>query len=245
MAVEWRDEGLLLAARRHGEGAAILDILTAEHGRHAGVAPGGGSRRMAPVLQPGAQLQVEWRARLEEHMGAWRVDPIRSRAAALMGDRRALAAMGALSALCLAFLPEREPLPDLYARTLALVDALGRDAAWPALYALWEVELLGELGYGLDLSECAATGGNDALVWVSPRSGRAVSASAGEPYAGRLLPLPGFWLGEPWTERQIADSLRTTGFFLGRRAAPAVGREDAPEARARLVRLFPAADRGA
>jgi len=235
MTVQWRDEGLLLAARRHGEGAAILDILTAEHGRHAGVAPGGGGRRMAPVLQPGAQLQVEWRARLEEHMGAWRVDPIRSRAAALMSDRRALAAMGAVSALCLAFLPEREPAPELYARTLALVDALGRDAGWPALYAFWELELLGELGFGLDLSECAATGGNDALIWVSPRSGRAVSASAGEPYAQRLLPLPGFWLGEPWDETQVAASLRTTGFFLAERAAPAVGRDKLPEARARLV----------
>ncbi|MEM1316592.1 MAG: DNA repair protein RecO [Pseudomonadota bacterium] len=238
MALEWRDEGILLSARRHGESAAILEILTAEHGRHAGVAPGGGSRRQAPILQPGAQLQVEWRARLEEHIGSWRVDPIRSRAAALMADRKALAAMGALGALCLAFLPEREPLPELYARTLTLVDALGREEGWEALYALWELELLSELGFGLDLSECAATGGNDQLVWISPRSGRAVSAAAGAPYEDRLLPLPGFWFGAPPLPGAVSASLRTTGFFLAERAAPAFGRDALPEARARLVALL-------
>lgn len=240
MAVTWRDEGLLLSARRHGEGGAILQVFTAEHGLHAGVAPGGGSRRMAPLLQPGAQLQVEWRARLESHMGSWRAEPVRSRAAAILGDRRALAAMGAVSALLAAFLAEREPHPSLYASTLRLVDALGTDADWPALYALWELELLGELGFGLDLSRCAATGGLQELVWISPKSGRAVSRAAGEPYADRLLPLPGLFLGTPCgTEAEIAEALRATGHFLAAWAAPAFGRERPPEARARLAALFP------
>jgi DNA repair protein RecO (recombination protein O) len=175
--IRWRDEGLLLAVRRHGEGAAILEVFTEAHGRHAGVAPGGGSRRQAPLLQPGAQLSVEWSARLEGHIGSWRAEPIRSRAAALMGDRAVLAAMGAVAALILAFLPEREPHPALYARTVALADALGDDPDWPALYALWELALLSELGFGLDLSCCAATGATQELIYVSPKSGRAVSSS--------------------------------------------------------------------
>jgi DNA repair protein RecO (recombination protein O) len=240
LAVTWRDEGLLLSARRHGEGGAILQVFTAQHGLHAGVAPGGGSRRMAPLLQPGAQLQVEWRARLESHMGSWRAEPVRSRAAAIMGDRRALAAMGAVSALLAAFLAEREPHPSLYASTLRLVDALGTDPDWPALYALWELELLGELGFGLDLSRCAATGGLQELVWISPKSGRAVSRAAGTPYADRLLPLPGLFLGTPrGTEAEIAEALRATGHFLAAWAAPAFGRDRPPAARARLAALFP------
>lgn len=243
MAAAWRDEGLLLAVRRHGEGGALLEILTAEHGRHAGLAPGGGSRRMAPVLQPGAQLSVEWRARLEEHLGSWRVEPARSRAAAIMSDRRSLAAMGAISALLVAFLPEREPCPSLYARTLQLVDALGADPDWPALYALWELALLGELGYGLDLFECAATGAsgpNADLAWISPRTGRAVSREAGGPWSDRLLPMPRLFLGDPTHgEPDIALALRATGHFLDARVAPAFHRRAAPEARARLVALFP------
>ncbi|WP_339950890.1 DNA repair protein RecO [uncultured Albimonas sp.] len=242
MATTWRDEGLLLAVRRHGEGAAILEVLTAEHGRHAGVAPGGGSRRMAPVLQPGAQLSVEWRARLEEHMGSWRVEPARSRAAAIMSDRRSLSAMGAISALLVSFLPEREPHPELYARTLQLVDALGTDADWPALYALWELGLLRELGYGLDLSCCAVTGAagpNADLAWISPRTGRAVSREAGGPWSDRLLPMPRLFLGDPrHDEADIAAALRATGHFWDAQVAPAFNRRAAPEARARLVALF-------
>ncbi len=238
--MDWRDEGLLLSVRRHGEGAAILEIFTALHGRHAGVAPGGGSRRMAPLLQPGAQLSVEWRARLEEHIGSWRVEPARSRAAQIMSDRRALAAIGAVAAL-LAWLPEREPHPALYARTQTLADALGASPDWPALYALWELHLLAELGFALDLSACAATGTTEDLAWISPRTGRAVSAAAGAPYADRLIPLPSLFQGRaPETEADVARALRATRHFLDRRAAPALGHERAPAARARLAALFDA-----
>lgn len=235
--IRWRDEGLLLSVRRHGEGAAILEVFTEGHGRHAGVAPGGGSRRQAPLLQPGAQLSVEWSARLEAHIGSWRAEPVRSRAAALMGDRAALAAMGSVAALSLAFLPERAPHPALYARTVALADALGEDPDWPALYALWELALLSELGFGLDLSSCAATGTTEDLAWISPRSGRAVSREAGAPWAARLLPLPRLFLGQGEAP-DVAAALRVTGHFLDARAAPAFGLERAPEARARLVRLI-------
>lgn len=224
---------MLLTARRHGEGAAVLELLTARHGRHLGLCRGGGSRRMAPLLQPGAQLSVEWTARLADQLGTYRAEPLKSRADAILSDRAAPAAAGAVAAMLHAFLPEREPAPAIYAATVALFDHLGTDPEWPELYAIWEMGLLAELGYGLDLTRCAATGSMQELVWVSPKSGRAVSRSAGEPYADRLLPLPGFLRGV--SGGRVQDGMNVTGWFLERWAAPAVGMERLPEARARLV----------
>jgi DNA repair protein RecO (recombination protein O) len=236
--VDWRDEGILLAARRHGESAAIIEVLTAAHGRHAGVVRGGGGRRLAPVLQPGAHLSVEWSARLQEHIGSFRVDPIRLHAAAIMADRAALVALGSVTALIAATLPERDPHPDLYARSLALVEALAAAPDWPARYAAWELALLAELGFGLDLTRCAATGAAEDLVWVSPRSGGAVSRTAGTPWADRLLPLPAF-LRAGWTDppptAEIAAALALTGHFLDARVAPTLARGALPPARARAV----------
>lgn len=232
--MDWRDEGVLLTMRRHGESAAIIDVFTAAHGRHAGVVRGGASRRMAPLLQPGAQLTVEWRARLEEHIGSFRVEPVRSRAADLMADGDALAAMGSVAALLTAFLAEREPHADLYAATVSLLDGLGRDAGWPAAYVGWELALLLEIGFPLDLSACAATGATEDLAWVSPRTGRAVSRAAGAPYADRMLPLPKFLLGGPVEAAGVAAGLRLTGHFLKSWAAPAVGAHAPPAARERL-----------
>ncbi len=234
--MDWRDEGALLTVRRHGESAAIIEVFTPEHGRHAGVVRGGGSRRMAPVLQPGAQLSVEWRARLEEHLGAFRVEPLRSRAAAMMSDRRAPAAMASVAALLTAYLPEREAHPALYAQTVHLLDALGEAADWPHLYAAWELALLGELGFGLDLTACAATGSAEELVYVSPKSGAAVSREAGAPYRDRMLPLPGFLVGRE--DGTMAEALRLTGYFLQHRAAAAFGKAAPPAARGRLADLF-------
>jgi DNA repair protein RecO (recombination protein O) len=237
--LEWSAEGLLLAVRRLGEGDAIIEVLTAEHGRHAGVVKGGAGRRLGPVLQPGAQLQIEWRARLEEHIGTARVEPMRSRAAGIMAEGGRLAALTSATALLCAFLPEREAHPALYATTVGLCDALERAPDWARHYALWELGLLTELGFGLSLERCAATGATDDLTWVSPRSGRAVSRSAGAPYAHRLLPLPGFLCegGDP-DAAALRDALRLTGWFLEHRAAPAFGLEAAPPARARLVARF-------
>ena len=149
--MDWRDEGILIAARRHGESSAIVELLTRGHGRHAGVVRGGAGRRMTPVLQPGARLSVEWTARLEDHIGTFRVDPIASRTAAIMADGAALAALGAMTALVAATLPERDAHPELYGRCLELVEALGAAPDWAARYAAWELALLAELGFGLDL----------------------------------------------------------------------------------------------
>lgn len=232
----WSAEALLLATRRLGEGDAIVELFTAEHGRHAAVVKGGGGRRLGPVLQPGATLAVEWRARLEAHIGTARVEPVRSRAGAIMADAGRLAALGSACALLCAFLPEREPHAGLHAATLALCDTLAGPGPWAEAYARWEVGLLADLGFGLSLEACAATGVRQGLVWVSPRSGCAVSAAAGAPYADRLLPLPGFLAGQGGADAAaVAAALRLTGWFLDNRAAPAFGLSGVPEARGRLV----------
>ncbi len=235
--MEWRDEGVLLSVRKHGEGSAIIEVFTKRHGRHAGLVRGGGARKMAPILQPGAQLSVEWKARLEDHLGSYTVDPIKSRAVQIMGDRGALAAMGMVSALLCLGLPEREENTSLYARTIDLVDALGEAADWPARYALWENALLADMGFGLDLTQCAATGVTQDLIYVSPRSGRAVSREGGKEFADLMLPLPRFLrMDDPIEETApVIEALRTTGHFIETWLMPALGRNKSPSARERLI----------
>lgn len=234
----WRAEALLLSTRRLGEADAIAQFLTREHGRVAAVVKGGAGRRLGPTLQPGDTLQVDWRARLEEHIGTARVESARARAGAIMVEADALMALGAACALLTAFLPERAPHPGLWRGTVALFDALAAGSDWSRVYALWELALLDELGFGLDLSACAATGAREDLTWVSPKSGRAVGAGPGAPYADRLLPLPAFLRGGAPEQGDVAAALRLTGFFIERRVAPAFGLEGAPAARARLAERF-------
>ncbi len=238
--MDWRDEGILLAVRAHGESSAIIETLTREHGRHAGLVRGARGAKLAPVLQPGTQLALDWRARLAEHLGHFRIEPVRSRAAAIMADRTALAALNAIGALLVTLLPEREPNPEVYHRTVALADALAEGTwDWPARYAHWELALLTALGFGLDLSACSATGATEDLVYVSPRTGRAVCHDAGGAWADKLLPLPAFLIGRGAVSiGAVREALRMTGFFLEHRACPALGRDALPEARARLTRLL-------
>ncbi|WP_293576907.1 DNA repair protein RecO [Phaeobacter sp.] len=234
--MEWRDQGILLKIRRHGESSAILDVFTIEHGRHAGVVRGGASRKMAPVLQPGAQLDLLWRARLEDHLGSYQTELIRSRAASAMSSRLALAGLNAVTSLLAFALPDREPHPDLYGRSERLLDLLGQDDIWPLAYLHWEMALLEDLGFGLDLSSCAVTGRQDNLIYVSPKSGRAVCAEAAGDWADRLLPLPAVLRGEGEAENlEIAAALSTTGFFLQNRLAPSLGQLPVPEARGRFL----------
>jgi DNA repair protein RecO (recombination protein O) len=180
---------------------------------------------------------VEWRARLDEHLGAFRVDLIAARTAAIMEDRAALAALGSATALIAAALPERDAHPTLYRKSLELVEALARTADWPARYAAWELALLAELGFGLDLGRCAVTGATDGLAWVSPKSGRAVGRAAAAGWEDRLLALPAFlregWEAPPGAE-EVAAALRLTGFFLQARVAPGLAR-GLPGARGRAV----------
>lgn len=237
--MEWRDHGILLSMRRHGESSAIIDVFTEEHGRHAGVVRGGASRRMAPVLQPGAQLDVTWRARLEDHLGSYHAEPLRSRAAAALSGRLALAGLNAVTALLAFCLPEREPHPDLYMRSERLLDLLEHEDLWPLAYLQWELALLEEVGFGLDLSACAVTGRLAGLAFVSPKTGRAVSREGAGEWADRLLPLPPVLLGQGDAgDTEILQALRTTGYFLETHLAPSLGSHPLPEARGRLMDLL-------
>ncbi len=233
--MDWRDEGVVLSARRHGESAAIIEVLTARHGRHGGVVRGGGSRRVMPLLQPGAQLDLTWRARLDEHLGAFTVEPLASRAH-LMADRAALAGLNAVCALLIHALPEREAHPVLYPATQALLEAMA-GPGWGLDYLQWELLLLEELGFGLDLSRCAVTGATEGLAHVSPRTGRAVTAAGAGGLADRLLPLPPCLRGGPADAAGLAQGLALTGHFLTRELG--AGRP-LPEARARLVAVLSA-----
>lgn len=236
--MDWRDEGVLLAVRRHGETSSIIEVFTLGHGRHAGIVHGGASRRLAPLLQPGAQLDVTWRARLDEHLGSYAVEPLRSRAG-LMSDRLALAGLNSVCALLTFLLPEREAHAALYRASIGLLDRIGAGEGWAADYLRWELGLLEEMGYGLDLSSCAVTGSRDDLAYVSPKSGRAVARAAAGEWVDRLLPLPACLLGQgPAGAGDIADGLRLTGYFLEHRIAPEMGSRPLPEARRRLVTLL-------
>lgn len=235
--MDWRDEGIVLVVRKHGETSVIAEVLTAVHGRHAGVVRGGVSRKLKPILQPGNQLQVEWSARLETHLGAFKIEPLKSRAAQVMGDRCALEGLNAICALASFCLGEREPAPAIYALTQSLLDEIGLHDAWPVKYARWEAQLLGYLGYGLDLENCAGTGQDTDLIYVSPNTGRAVSAQAGAPYADRLLPLPKLLKDESdtGTTEEVLKSLRTTGHFFQSSVAPVLGKDKLPPARERFI----------
>ncbi|MGH1369632.1 MAG: DNA repair protein RecO [Maritimibacter sp.] len=237
--MEWRDQGALLSVRKHGETSVIVEVFTADHGRHAGVVRGGTSRKIAPMLQPGAQLDLTWRARLQDHLGVFSVEPVKSRAAAVMSDRLALAGLNAMTALLMFALPEREVHPQLYDKTISMLDLLGQPEPWPVGYLQWEIALLEALGYGLDLSECAATGTKDDLIYVSPRSGRAVSRGGAGEWADRMLPLPPELLGHVTEDLAgVGDGLKTTGHFLLTSLAMAQGNTPIPDARARFVDLI-------
>ncbi|HZF35659.1 MAG TPA: DNA repair protein RecO [Candidatus Angelobacter sp.] len=245
--IEWSDDGIVLSARRHGESAAIVSLLTRVHGRHAGIVLGGAGRRARGVYEPGNRVAATWRARLSEHLGHYACELAESRAAALLDDALRLAALTSATALLDAALPEREPHARLYDSLDALVAQLcDPPTSWPALYVRFELDLLTELGFGLDLSRCAATGRSDDLAYVSPKTGRAVSTAAGEPYRDRLLSLPPF-LTRPAangiSSADILNGLRLTGFFLeqhvfAHQPVPSTGRGLLPAPRDRLIAIL-------
>lgn len=222
--MEWRDEGLIIGVKKHGETSLILEAMTRAHGRHLGLVRGGRSRKMQPLLQVGNQAEFVWRARLEEHLGTFAVEATELRAARVMAHAESLHALGLMAAL-LRLLAERDPHPALFATANLIADHLDEPRLLPALLVRLEVEILAETGFGLDLQRCAATGVSADLIYVSPRSGRAVCAAAGQAYRDRLLPLPGFLLdqgdfGEGNAKgpsaAEIRDGFRLTEFFLAR-----------------------------
>jgi len=233
--MEWRDECILLASRPLGEGTALIELFSGLHGRYGGALRGGASRKMAPLLQPGAQLDATWRARLDSQLGSFTVEPLRGRAGALLSDRLALLGLGAVCALTRYALPERQPYPEFYRHTVAVLDRLGHPG-WLHDYALWELTLLEETGYGLDLAQCAVTGATEGLAYVSPRTGRAVTAEGAGDYAARLLPFPaGLHKDGGLDAEGLKAALALSGHFLNDWLARAMDKP-LPEARARLVR---------
>jgi DNA repair protein RecO (recombination protein O) len=231
--MEWRDEGLVIARRHHGESAAIVSLLTREHGRHLGLVRGGAGRRAAGLYQPGNLLSAVWRGRLSEHLGSYVCESLQSFAARVIDDPLRLGALTSACAIVEAALPEREPHQTLYEATLDLFRELEAEG-WAAQYVHWECRCLADLGFGLDLTQCALTGTAEDLVYVSPRSGRAVSRAAGQPYAEKLFALPSFLAGGAQTTVPLAavlSALEMTGHFLERNVLAA---NDKPMLQARI-----------
>jgi DNA repair protein RecO (recombination protein O) len=216
--MEWTDEGIVLGVRRHGESSAIVELLTRGHGRHLGLVRGGAGSRMRPLLQPGNSVSAVWRARLDEHLGTYAIEGLRLRAAALLGSSHGVYGVTHLASLA-RLLPERDPHEDIYALLEHSLDDFD-DIGGAAVHLVrFELAMLAELGFGLDLENCAATGETTDLIYVSPKSGGAVSRAAGEPWRDRLLPLPPYLRqgedhSESWTDQDLRDGFQLTGLFL-------------------------------
>lgn len=242
--MDWSDEGFVLSARRHGENALIVSLLTQDHGRHAGLVRGGAGARSRGIFQPGNLVRAQWRARLSEHLGTYRCELAEAIAAIHLQAPLPLLALSAATTLVDVALPEREPVSYLFGTLQGLLAVLG-EPGWQAYYVRWELDLLGELGFGLDLSQCAVTGANEDLAFVSPKSGRAVSVAAAQPYRDRLLPLPAFLLdgsAAAPSPADIADGLALTGYFLTRHVL-GDSRASLPAARQMLAEGFKQGER--
>ncbi|MDH4441582.1 MAG: DNA repair protein RecO [Rhizobium sp.] len=216
--MQWTDEAILLGVRRHGETSVIAEMMTRSRGRHLGMVRSGRSRSMQPVLQPGNRLEVTWRARLDEHLGEYRVEPLALRAGRLMESATAVYGVQALGSL-LRLLPERDPHPHLFEALDVILDHLEEPATAGELFVRFELALLNDLGFGLDLEECAATGLREDLAYVSPKTGRAVSRAAGAPWADKMLALPDFLASgtkQGADPESLAAAFRLTGYFLER-----------------------------
>lgn len=237
---QWQDNGIVLSTRPHGEGAAVVALLTEHHGRHAGYVHGGtSSARLRAQLQAGANLAVSWSARTEGQLGSLTIEDSQGPNPLALTDAASLAALQSVCITLDRTLPEREVHQGLYAGTHTLIGLLGHDrTVWGAALVLWELALLRELGFGLDLSKCAVTGTTENLVYVSPKSGRAVSLEAAGPYKEKLLKLPPFLRGEPHLEdADIQDGLKLSGYFLEHRLYAHTTHE-LPEPRQRLLEFF-------
>ena len=233
--MRWTDEGIVLGSKRHGESGTILELMTREHGRHLGLVRGGAGRRLRPILQAGNDVRAVWQARLDEHLGLYAVEGIELRAASFLPVSHALYAITYLAELC-RLLPERDPHPQIHAGLTAVLDDL-LDLRAASGLVHFELLLLAELGFGLDLRRCAATGTTTDLVYVSPKSGRAVSHQAGEPWKEKLFRLPEFLQRQDAAQPSVEDisaGFELTGFFLLRRALDPRGLR-LPDARASFV----------
>ena len=234
--MEWSDRGVIIGRRPYGDAHAVVDLLTRDHGRHAGLVYGGAGRKQRALLEPGNIVRATWRARLSEQLGTYALEAEASRAALTFSDSLRLGALTSACALSREALPEREPHPAVFEALTVFLEHIDNDDIWPALYVRWELGLLSELGFGLDLRKCVATGAKGGLTHVSPRSGAAVSADAAQPYKDKLLPLPAFLTPEGGEADVVAvrEGLDLTGFFLTTRVFDPANRA-LPDARLRLA----------
>ena len=222
--MQWTDDGIVLGVKRHGEANAILELMTHGHGRHLGLVRGGFGSRLRPVLQPGNSVSAAWRARLDEHLGNYTVEGLRLRAASYFSAPHAIYGVTHLAAL-MRLLPERDPHTGLYEALDAILDQLDDPGLAAPMVVRFELRLLSELGFGLDLEQCDATGASGDLAYVSPKSGRAVSRTAGEPWADKMLRLPAFLRLHDAipSGHDLADGFALTGYFLTRHVLEARG----------------------
>ena len=233
--MEWRDKGILLATRPFGETSLIIDVFTADHGKSSGVVRGGQSKKLKPTLQIGAQLDLTWKARLEEHLGSFQVELIRSRTANVMNDRLLLAGMLSSTTLINRFFPTGQAYKEFYQSSENLFDLLEFPDIWTLGYFRWELEFLETLGFGLDLEKCAVTGATEDLKFVSPKSGRAVSQAAAGDWSSKLLPFPMAASDQVNSLEDILDGLKLSQFFLEKKVLTAFGMEHLPSARSRFI----------
>lgn len=232
----WSDLGIILTTRKYGENSVILSVLTRQHGRHNGLVRGGSSKRLSGILQPGNLVQLDWKGRLDEHLGQFNVEPEESYSAKALNSRIRLAHLNVVCAMCETCLPERQPVEGLFGATLILLDMLEETRLWPEIYQRWELGLLNELGFGLDLTSCAATGQTGDLIYISPKTGRAVSRNAGEAYKSKLFPLPHHLLVDEIkpTKKDLLSVFTITGHFLERCILAPMNKK-IPSARTRFI----------
>ena len=216
--MNWTDEGLLLSVNPHGEKSSIIQVLTRTKGLHAGIIQNAFSRKMSSTLQPGSQLHLNWSSRLEEHLGSYKVDLLKTRADIFLGNKLALDVFNSLSSLCISILAERDPMPEFYKITVKFLDQIVNQAKWEFLYLDWELQLLTSIGYGLDLKKCVATGTTDNLFYISPKSGKAVCKEKGLKYDNKLLRFPDILKDKKkdneFSRSELVAGLSVTGFFL-------------------------------
>lgn len=233
--MEWRDKGILLATKPFGETSLIIDVFTPDHGKSSGVVRGGQSKKLKPTLQIGAQLDLTWKARLEEHLGSFQVELIRSRTANVMNDRLLLAGMLSSATLINRFFPTGQVYKEFYESSENLFDLLQFPDIWTLGYLKWELEFLETLGFGLDLEKCAVTGSTEDLKFISPKSGRAVSQSAAGEWSSKLLPFPIAASGQVNSLEDILAGLKVSQFFLEKKVLIAFGMEHLPTVRSRFI----------
>ncbi|MDV7341473.1 DNA repair protein RecO [Terasakiella sp. A23] len=232
----WTDLGIVLSTRKHGENSVIASLLTRGHGRHSGLVRGGAGKRLAPLLQPGNLLRVEWKGRLDEHLGTYQIEAEESFSAKAITNRDRLANLNTLCAMCEACLVERQSVEGIFGASLILLNMLEETRLWPEVYHRWELGLLNELGFGLDLTSCAATGQTGDLIYISPKTGRAVSREAGEPYKTKLFPLPYHLLVDEVkpTKKDLLSVFEVTEYFISKHILAPVGKK-IPPARKRFI----------